>query len=194
MAAREAGQRVFVFDLDPQNSLARWGAIRKDETLPVQAITAGKLPRAIEALTKTKIDLVIIDTAGTESAGIDAAIKCADLCLIPARPTAFDLWASEQTRTKLKAMKREYCFVLNQCPALTESPRVQDGVKALEAMGGLLSPMIAARVDFQEAARHGLGVTEVNSAGKAAEEIRGLWHSLRRRLAKVKASKAKAAA
>ncbi len=48
--------------------------------------------------------------------------------------------------------------------------------------GGLLSPLIQARVDFQEAARHGLGVTEFNASGQAAADMRTLWASLKRRL------------
>ena len=54
---------------------------------------------------------------------------------------------------------------------------------ALEAMGGILQPMVSARVDYQEAMQRGLGPTEVNPIGPAADEIRELWHSLRRRIA-----------
>jgi len=59
-------------------------------------------------------------------------------------------------------------------------------MEALEEMGGLISPLILSRVDYQEAARHGLGVTELNPNGAAAEEMRALWTSIRRRLAKAK--------
>ena len=90
------------------------------------------------------------------------------------------------TRAKLKTLDKDYVFVLNQCPALQDSQRVQDGAKALEVMGGLLTPLIASRVDYQQAAREGMGVTEINPNGKAADEIRRLWLSLKRRLAKVK--------
>ena len=53
-------------------------------------------------------------------------------------------------------------FLLNQCPPAQQSARIDEGVAALEAMGGLLSPMVLARVDYQEAARLGWGVTEFN--------------------------------
>ena len=49
-------------------------------------------------------------------------------------------------------------------------------------MGGLISPLVLARVDYQEAVRHGWGVTEFNPYGAAAHEIRGLWQSINRRL------------
>jgi chromosome partitioning protein len=62
-------------------------------------------------------------------------------------------------------------------------------------MGGLITPLVQARVDYQEAARHGLGVTEINPHGAAAGEIKALWSSIKRRLArgKGKASVRKAA-
>ena len=48
----------------------------------------------------------------------------------------------------------------------------EDGAKALESMGGLLTPLVSTRVDYQEAARHGMGTTELNPHGVAAEEMR----------------------
>jgi chromosome partitioning protein len=51
-------------------------------------------------------------------------------------------------------------------------------------MGGMISPLVLARVDYQEAARHGLGVTEINPHGAAAVEMRALWNSIKRRLAR----------
>ena len=73
-------------------------------------------------------------------------MKVADLCLIPARPTIFDIWSSEVTRGKLKTLAKEFAFILNQCPPMQESQRVMDGASALESMGGLLRPLIASRV------------------------------------------------
>lgn len=49
-------------------------------------------------------------------------------------------------------------------------------------MGGLITPPVVSRVDYQEAAREGLGVTELSPDGKAAEEMRKLWSSIKRRL------------
>jgi chromosome partitioning protein len=109
-------------------------------------------------------------------------MRVSDLCLIPARPTAFDVRATEKTRDAIKTLGREYAFILNQCPPGSRSSRAQDGARALELMGGLVSPLIASRVDYQTAAVMGLGVTEINPAGKAAEEMRELWTSVRKRL------------
>ncbi len=190
VAAKQAGERVFVIDMDPLSSLGNWAKRRKDKDIPVEAVTADKLRRVLAALEKGGTTLVVIDTPGADDAAVTAAVKAADLAIVPARPNAFDLWASETTRAMVRKHDREYAFLLNQCPPAQQSARVELGVKALEAMGGLLSPMISSRVDFQEAARLGLGVTEMNPDGMAAGEIKALWSSIKRRMAKGRTTKA----
>lgn len=191
VAATEAGEKVFIIDLDPQASLIRWSKERgKSETpIGVEAVTPGKLAGVLSALAKNGVSLVIIDTPGADGAAAEAAIRHSHLCIIPARPNAFDLWASETTRRAIKALKREYVFLLNQCPGMTNSQRIADGVAALETMGGLLNPLITARVDFQDASRIGLGVTEYAPSGEAAAEIRKLWGSIRKRIGKAPAAR-----
>lgn len=193
VAAQEAGERVFIIDMDPLKSLVNWSKLRGETDIPVEAVPPAKLNQVLSALAKKGITLVIIDTPGTSSPATDAAMKAAELVIIPARPNVFDLWASEVTRKAARDARREFVFVLNQCPPANQSARVEQGAKTLEAMGGLLMPLISARVDFQEAARHGFGVTELNPSGDAADEIRKLWASMKRRLAKVKTPGRKAA-
>ena len=184
VAAFEAGERVFLIDMDPQASLMRWFKLREDKGIAVEAVTPARLPAAIAALEKAGITLVIIDTPGSDTPVAHAAMKVADLCVIPSRPNVFDLWASENTRKMVKEMQKEFVFLLNQCPPAQQSARVEEGAKALEAMGGIVTPFIGARVDYQEAARYGWGVTELNPWGVASEEMQKLWVSLKRRIAK----------
>jgi len=47
---------------------------------------------------------------------------------------------------------------------------------------GLLAPMLASRIDYQDAMAAGLGVTEYASEGKSAQEVRALWRWIRDRL------------
>jgi chromosome partitioning protein len=160
VAAQEAGERVFVFDMDPKKSVVRWGSKRNDPHLPVEAVSAARLPAALTALSKRNMSLVLVDTPVLESPRALAAINAADLCIVPARPATFDIWASEVTGRKLKLMRKEFVFLLNQCPPVREASRVQQGIAALEAVGSHLRPLIAARANFLEAARSGKGVTE----------------------------------
>jgi chromosome partitioning protein len=46
------------------------------------------------------------------------------------------------------------------------------------------------RADYQEAARRGWGVTELDPTGGAAGEMRRLWSSIRRRLHRIQAKSA----
>jgi chromosome partitioning protein len=182
VAAWEAGERVCLIDMDPQATLTLWGKTRGETDVPVIAASAGKLNAVLAALEAKGVTLAIIDTPGADGPAASAAMAAAQLNVIPARPTAFDLWASANTRKALKEMRGDYVFVLNQCPPAQQSARVDEGVAALEAMGGLLSPLVLARVDYQEAARRGWGVTEYNPGGAAATEMRALWASLKKRL------------
>jgi len=184
VAARLAGERVFVIDLDPLQSLVNWSKLRGQSEIAVEHIPASKLAKALEALEKKGVTLVVIDAPGEDSENLAAAVRAADLCIIPARPNVFDLWASEVTRVKVKEAGKEYTFLLNQCPPAQQSLRVDQGAKALQAMGGLLAPLVSARVDYQEAARLGLGVGELHPSGVAAQEMRELWASIKRRLKK----------
>jgi chromosome partitioning protein len=182
VAAQEAGEVPFLIDMDPQGSLLSWGMTREAQTPTVDCVEPAALDGALKALRQNGYTLAFIDTAGSDSPATAAAMRAADLCLIPARPTAFDVRATERTRDAIKTLGREYAFILNQCPPGPRSSRAQDGARALELMGGLVAPLIASRVDYQTAAVMGLGVTEVNPEGKAAEEMRELWTSVRRRL------------
>jgi chromosome partitioning protein len=184
VTAKLAGERVVILDLDPLQTLVKWAKLRQDDSLPVEAVPAHKLRSALEAIEKIGATLVVLDAPGQDGVAQDAAIEAADFVVIPCRPNAFDLWASELTRVKVKAKGGEYSFLLNQCPPAQQSLRVDQGAKALQAMGGLLSPLVSARVDFQEAARQGLGVAEWRPLSPATDEMRELWSSVKRRMKK----------
>ncbi len=193
VAAHETGERVFIIDLDPLKSLVSWSKSRDAEDIPVVHVTLDKLARTLKELQALGVTLAILDAPGGDSAALAAAIKSATLCVIPVRPNAFDLEASAKTRDVVKAHKREFAFALNQCPPAQQNARIEHGVEALDSMGALLAPLLTTRVDYQEAARWGLGVTEINPSGAAAEEMRKLWGSTRRRLKKIAGTVKKAA-
>ena len=187
VAAYEQGEKVCLIDLDPQGTLTNWAKARGSDEIPVIAASAGKLHSLVEGLEGKGFTLAVLDTPGAEGPAAAAAMKAADLCVIPSRPSMFDLWASAYTRKTLQSVGGEYAFLLNQCPPAQQTARIEDGVNSLEELGALLSPLVQSRVDYQEAGRRGWGVTELNPHGAAAEEMRALWASLKRRIAKLKA-------
>jgi chromosome partitioning protein len=185
VAAKQAGERVFVVDLDSLRSLRCWAQTRDANDIPVVAAPPEKLSVLLAELQAKGVTLAILDTPGGDGDVAEQAIHAAQFCIVPARPNAFDLAASKKTLKKIKSLGRDFAFALNQCPPARQSARIKEGVAALEDMGALLSPLIATRVDYQEATRRGLGVTELNPAGAAAQEMRAFWHSVRSRLLKI---------
>ncbi len=153
MAAHEAGERVFVIDMDPQASLLRWFKVRKEKDIAVEAIAPGKLNAALNALEKSGVTLVIIDTAGSDNAASVAAMKVSISASFPAGRTHSTCGRARTRASSVRELRKEYAFLLNQCPPAQQSARVEEGAKALEALGGLITPMIGARVDYQESAR-----------------------------------------
>jgi chromosome partitioning protein len=189
VAAHEADEEVCVIDMDPQGSLMNWARTRAADDIEVLASGAARLPALLASLERRGVTLALLDTPGADGAASLAAMQVADLNIVPARPSLFDLRASARTRAQLAEIRAEFLFLLNQCPPADETGRVQDGVEALEEMGGLISPLILARLDYQKAARHGWGVTELNPHSAAAQEMRGLWQSVQRRLRRAEAER-----
>ena len=130
--------------------------------------------------------LTIVDTAGGVSAATTAAIRHADLSLIPARPSVADIEATASTLHTIRAWKKPFAFVLNQTPI-----RGQRSSSAATALGDdaaldiadvLAQPFIVMRNDHQDALSAGLAVSEYAPASKSADEIRSLWQWVEARL------------
>jgi chromosome partitioning protein len=161
VAAHQANEKVCVIDMDPHGSLMNWARIRAAGDIEVLASGAARLPALLATIERQGVTLALLDTPGAEGAASSAAMRVADLNIVPSRPSLFDLWASARARAALEEIGAKFVFVLNQCPP-AQTARVQDGVEALEEMGRLISPLILARVEYQDAARRGRGVTELN--------------------------------
>ena len=174
VAAGEAGERVFLLDLDRQGTLANWIRRREAETPGFDRVAnAAELQNALATLAQQDITLTILDTAGADTPLATAAITAADLCLVPTRPTPADLEATQPTLEAIQATRRKFAFVLNQTPV--RSSRLNEAAAGLRMLGVLAEPPIGQRNDFQDAIGSGQGVTEYNASGKAADETRSLW-------------------
>jgi chromosome partitioning protein len=189
VAAAAAGERVIALDLDPQASLVRWGKCREAANVPnkvmIEPLEGERLPqlRAIlEGLACVGFTLAVFDTAGADSTAARLVTGAADLCLLPARPTRLDVEATAATFRAVFLAKRKAAFVLNQCPPSYRSSRASESAKDLTRLGVLAEPMLAARMDFQDAIAAGLGVTEYAREGRAAQEIEALWRWIRTQL------------
>lgn len=173
----ERGFRVFLLELDGQGTWNAWITARAHnnnaDDIDFGTIEASQLPAALVTLERAGYDLVFLDTPGTNNPAINDVMRLCHLALIPCRPTAPDIQGCVPTVEALARMRKPLAFVLTQC--LPRSSRVEDFQVRLSARGVVAQPPIVSRVDHQDAMALGLGVTEFNPNGAAADEIRALW-------------------
>jgi chromosome partitioning protein len=181
VAAQQDGERVYVLETDKQGTLTNWSMRRSDPDPGVDRVTGGpELDKALTLLASQGFTLAVIDTPGVDSVTVTAAIRSADLCLIPARPSPADIEAANPTLNAIRKLGRPFAFVLNQTP--TRSYRLTEASSALNMWGVLAHPFVVQRNDHQDALGAGLGVTEFAPEGKAADEIRNLWSWVKKKM------------
>lgn len=173
VAAQEAGNNVCILEMDRQATASQWAIARKGQAPEVAPIAPDRIEVSLERISTGDYDFVFIDTPGIDSPGTAAAMRHADLCLIPCRPTPADLRGVAPTLGALHRLEKPFAFVLNQTPP--KGYRVRDTAEGLKVMGVLADVNIVMRNDHQDAMATGQGVTEFNPTGAAAGEIRNLW-------------------
>jgi len=173
--ASSLGRRVALIDLDPQQSLAGWWMDRDSGALEfyeasIQDIEAGKL-RTLD------VDFVIIDTppAHDSEAGVMAALRAADLALIPVRPSRLDLAAVARTAGLAKVAGVTTRYVISQ--AVPRSSLAGQAITVVSKYGPIAG-IIHGRTLFASAMTDGRTATEIEPRGKAAAEIIALWRNV----------------
>ena len=188
------GRRVLLADSDPQGTARNWrssGPNSDESEKAFPDVVGADTAESIETLTGAEIagafDVVVIDGppgVSTSKAGggpgdvTVAALKAADLVLIPVRPSGADLWATsdlaELVQTRQDATgSPDAAFVVMQADARTNvakeiGPALEElGIPALDARCGF-------RVAYAKALGKGLAVEDVKPSGKAAEEIEAI--------------------
>jgi chromosome partitioning protein len=182
VAAQERGERVLVLDMDPQATATAWYKDREADTPVLASIKSSELGEAINKAKNSNFNLVFIDTPGRDEPATAAAIRVSDLCIIPCRPTPGDMKATPPTIATVNRLKKHAAFVLTQTPP--RGKRNNEAERGLAVLGMVCPHYIAARNAYQDAQGVGLGVTEFEPDGKAAQEIRELWTWISRKLEK----------
>ena len=175
-AAWAASKRVAVIDIDPQQSLTRWHALRAGRkgapAITLAKIAGWRLAGELDKLRRAH-DIVLIDSPPQIDTDARQAVRHADLVLVPIQPSPPDLWAAEGTCGLARAEKRSLAIVLNRAPA---AGRLRAMVEAEIGKLGLplLPTVLGNRTGFAAAFAQGLGVTEAAAKSRAAEELRSL--------------------
>jgi chromosome partitioning protein len=187
LAAMQDGHTVRLIETDPQGTLSNWKRRRANAEPVVEAVNnTGEIAQRLQAYKRSGVTLTIIDTAGSVNAMTTAAIRAADLCLIPARPSPADIEATAPTLGIVRSCRKPFAFVLNQTPfrgqRINAAAATLGEEATLDVSGVLALPYIVMRNDHQDALGAGLAVTEYAPAGKSAEEIRDLWRWVGKKL------------
>jgi chromosome partitioning protein len=180
LAAIEAGHTVRLIETDSQGTLSNWQSRRPYAEPTVEPVyAAGDVEARLQSLDRDGVTLTIIDTSGGVSAATTSAIRHADLCLIPARPSVADIEATASTLDVVRAWNKPFAFILNQTPIrgqrLSNAANALADEAALDLAGVIAQPFIVMRNDHQDALSAGLAVNEYATSSKSADEIRGLW-------------------
>ena len=174
VTAQESGEQVIIIDTDPQQSAMTWAEARNSDIPPVASISAVEIDKVLKAARQESFTLAVVDTAPHATPEASKVVQIADLIVIPVRPSAFDIAAAGNAVQIAHTSGVKTVFVLSACPF--RSPEIAETRELLAGYGLPIAPVeITERRSFARAIASGRAVTEFESNGKAAEEIRALW-------------------
>lgn len=188
VAARN-NKKVLIVDMDRQGTAESWYQDRDAENPHLIKIEAKELEKAIKLAREQKFDFVIIDTPGRDEPAQASAIRLADFCVVPCRPSPADMKATPPTVDTIRRLGKPAFFVLTQTPP--RSFRIKEAERGLSVLGTVCPISIVSRAAYQDAQGAGLGVTEFDAEGKAAQEIQELWNWIQKKIGKINYGKEK---
>ena len=175
LAARQAGLKVVVADVDPLHSAGEVMRSRPEATSMLFETTASKLFILQDACRQNGCDLLVIDTPAAPEADVLRAANVADLCLLVARPTSLDVAALRESITLVRRAGHPGLVVLNQCPPTRGGVESDVVLQAAEQLRFGHLPIAAtklrSRIAYQRAFAHNCAVTEWEPASEAAAEV-----------------------
>lgn len=184
VAADQAGAGpVALIDTDPQGSLSSWWNERASDTPFFARADAGHLPAQLSALQASGIGLTIIDTPPAASEMIVQVLKCADLVIIPTRPSPHDLRAVGATVELVESVGKKMIFVING--AAVRARIAGEAAVALSQHGTVAPVTIHQRTDFASSMIDGRTVVETDPNGRSSQEILKLWQYVAAQMRKV---------
>lgn len=183
-AIQQQGKKVLLVDSDPQGSARDWHAAGNGELITVIGMDRPTLNKDIEAIAAS-YDLVLIDGAPQLINMSVAAIKCADIVLIPVQPSPYDIWASAdlvdviKERQKITDGKPKAAFIISR--QIKNTLLGEDVRGALNAYDlPIFESGTFQRVIYAKAAASGGTVLDVEPNSEAAKEIKQIANELER--------------
>lgn len=179
----QAGFKVLMVDVDPQGSLTEWHKMRSQTLGRKNKITlfqtqGWKLVRELPRIQR-EFDFVFIDTPPHAESESSIAIRLSDLVLMPMQPSPLDVWACAPTIKIIMQEKKPLMLVMNRLPPKSKlNETIKDKLSGMNIQ--LAKTSLGNRVSFASSMLQGLGVTEFEPRGSAAEEIKALLKEIKR--------------
>ena len=170
------GRGVALVDADPAATILRWCETGSDfADIPTLAALSDGIAEITAEFAAAGRDRIIIDTPGFRSPVLEAAITCADLILIPIRPSPIDFQVAADTAELVDEINgsksgKTVRFLLTQSNRSSVIARHMRA-EMKEAGYNLLDGQLSTRVVYGEAALAGTTPTFTQPRGPAAREI-----------------------
>ena len=173
-------RRVHLIDADPQATAFEWFAGNLPfyaEALPLRH--DGDARDWTDRVGGSEAELVILDLPPSLGSDTDAALRLANLFVVPCTPSVLDRRATAKLVARLRAARAArggtwpFCLLV---PSRVDR-RVaagQDAERDLAGLGELVGPPIGQRAAFQTASAAGSWVGAVAPGGVAHREIRAI--------------------
>ncbi|GAB4180468.1 MAG: ParA family partition ATPase [Thalassobaculales bacterium] len=170
------GHRVAVVDIDPQGSLTAWDRLRAEvgpaTTLDVRGVSGWRVATEVDRL-KRDHAIVLVDSPPHAETEARAAVRAADLVVVPVQPSPMDLWASRATLDMARKEGTPALVVLNRVPPRAKLTQTMQQ-KIAELGAPVADTVIGNRVALAAAMLEGQGIGEYDPRSRAGQEIEAL--------------------
>ncbi len=172
--------KAISFDLDPQATLSDVAEVRRDEEFKPDIVIyrAENDPGAIIQYPNAEI---LVDVGASNLWAMRQAINMASRILIPVTPSQADIWSTQRfLNIVAEALRAEHSpkilAFINRADTHISVRETDEAEEALASLPGVtvLQARLAQRTMFRRSFSEGLGVFELEPAGKAAFEFHRL--------------------
>jgi len=181
----KAGRRVAIIDMDPQQSVAKWGARRATKGIPVPTVAvAGEKPvkAVVSELKAQGATLIIVDTPPLVSPQLNAALEVSTVVVLVTRPNPMDLDALMESFAIVQRLKKLSVAIVTQAPPAAQRARALTLTRdRLEKAGIQVCPTpLTYTLSYPYAQAEALALQEREPTSKARAELAEVWGWLQR--------------
>lgn len=176
------GRSVGLFDLDPQQTLSDVAEVRQEEGFAPTLSVATDTRNLKRKLRNGTFDEVLVDVGSADMASMKTALASADRVLVPVPPSQADIWSTQRFLGIIAetGASPEICVFVNRADTHRAVRESDEAAEALASLSGIrfLNRRLHQRTVYRRSFSEGLGVFELEPAGKAATEFRALAAAL----------------